>query len=324
MGLGSVSLALVAYAVSTYEPESIEGRLIPSHLRRQVKWKTINAEDIERGTTVPAHTNVILHFPLSIDKISRSVAFGRRGETVRYWGYCFPHNVSLALRIPRRGFPGRLFLSEEERRVRREKEMKIRRGKFSIYKNLNEEDLNEERFNRGRIRHQVDVFEGETSCYIMTQEPLPLGTDEDRDGANIALEKEWGSDPLVRDTDGDGISDGIEILDLHTHVLTRDSDGDGLIDGFEDMNRNGQLEKNETDPLNRDSDRDGLCDGICREGPGGSILRGEDVNLNGEVDDGETNPLSPDSDGDGIFDDQEYYNCVLETGGDCKYSSFNL
>jgi hypothetical protein len=38
------------------------------------------------------------------------------------------------------------------------------------------------------------------------------GGDADRDGLGDAVEPGWGSDPFVSDTDGDGVSDGVEVL----------------------------------------------------------------------------------------------------------------
>lgn len=73
-------------------------------------------------------------------------------------------------------------------------------------------------------------------------------------------------------------------------VGRRDTDGDGLTDGMEDRNGNGRLDPGETHYLYADTDGDGLWDSL------------EDRNLNGRVDDGETDPRNPDSDGDGDWD----------------------
>ena len=42
----------------------------------------------------------------------------------------------------------------------------------------------------------------------------------------------YGTDPLVADTDGDGLDDGDEIT-LGTNPLVQDTDGDGIIDSKE-------------------------------------------------------------------------------------------
>jgi len=81
------------------------------------------------------------------------------------------------------------------------------------------------------------------------------------------------TDPCLTDTDGDGIQDGTEIgltqddigPDTDTGVfipdadpstttdpLNVDSDGDGFLDGEEDLNHNGVVDGNETDPNTAD------------------------------------------------------------------------
>lgn len=62
-----------------------------------------------------------------------------------------------------------------------------------------------------------------------------------------------GTDPLRADTDGDGLSDGLEVNVYGTGPTKADSDGDGLADG-EEVGLG-------TNPLSADSDGDGLKDG---------------------------------------------------------------
>ncbi len=86
------------------------------------------------------------------------------------------------------------------------------------------------------------------------------------------------------DTDGDGISDGRELLVFGTSTNAADSDGDGLDDAAE-------IGQYECDPLDPDTDDDGLTDGW-------EALHG-------------FNPLAPadavlDSDGDGLSNLAEY------------------
>ncbi len=228
-----------------------------------------------------------------------------------------------------RGFPGRVFLSEKERQVRRDEEKERRRSDFTLLRDFSEARLNEAEFNRGRVRHQMEIFKGGTTCYIMTESPIPIGTDTDNDGVNEYLEIEYKTDPLIADTDGDGLKDGLEIFYLESNPTMRDTDNDGIVDGLEDLNRNGYYDFGETNPLDLDSDRDGLCDGLCRVGTNGSVVRGEDINLNSKVDTGETDPRKEDSDGNGIMDEQEYFNCIMRTGSGsgtrtCNYSAFRV
>ena len=61
------------------------------------------------------------------------------------------------------------------------------------------------------------------------------------------------SDPNSVDGDGDGVSDVLELTEYGTDPLARDSDRDGLTDSYE-------LE-NGTDPTNPDTDGDGWVDG---------------------------------------------------------------
>jgi len=110
--------------------------------------------------------------------------------------------------------------------------------------------------------------------------------DADCDGIPDWEEEEIGTNPQNRDTDGDGIWDGIEIGRYSTkdpacegffpknllpptritNPLRKDSDCDGLSDGDEDKNKNGRFEPElgETDPTNPDTDEDGLWDGVER------------------------------------------------------------
>lgn len=318
--LGTLSLVLVAYGFSQKgSGNGLEGRLLPDHLQERAEWATITAEMIMSGSSIPASTNVIIHIPEEVTRITRKVLFGRVGDEVRYWGYCFPDDLNDASAKARRGFPGDLFLSEAERDARRQRLVDERRRTFSVFKNLTDTDLNETQ-NRlaSRIRHQVEVFTGGTSCYVMTQRSMPIGVDFDGDGLNSALERGFGSDVLNPDSDGDGILDGLEVFGQNTHPTKRDSDGDGIIDGVEDANRNGRYDPGETLPMVWDTDRDGLCDGLCKVNKG-QDLRGEDKNLNGiyEADLGEYDPRTDDSDGDGILDEHEVYLCVLGGGDDC-------
>ncbi|NVJ23317.1 MULTISPECIES: adventurous gliding motility lipoprotein CglD [Myxococcus] len=118
------------------------------------------------------------------------------------------------------------------------------------------------------------------------------------------------TDPGKRDTDGDGIRDGVEVgrtssvdpncsfrADMDPSSVTSpvkaDTDGDGIPDGLEDTNRNGAREVGETDPNAIDSDGDGLADGV------------EDANHSGTVSPGETDPRKRDTDGDGLSDGLE-------------------
>jgi hypothetical protein len=97
----------------------------------------------------------------------------------------------------------------------------------------------------------------------------------------IAWYENPGTDPLVPDSDGDGLLDGAEVTVHRTDPNQADSDGDGLSD-FDEVNLYP------TDPLDEDSDDDGLSDFD-------------------EVDTYATDPMSPDTDGDGYRDGPEVW-----------------
>lgn len=107
-------------------------------------------------------------------------------------------------------------------------------------------------------------------------DPTDAGRDEDMDGLSNAEEYAAGSNPLVADTDGDGLDDSAEVRVHGTSPARSDTDGDGLNDGDE-------IGVHGTDPLQRDSDADGLDDGV-------------------EIAEHLTDPLAQDTDADG-FDD---------------------
>ncbi len=64
-----------------------------------------------------------------------------------------------------------------------------------------------------------------------------------------------GTDPKNPDTDGDGLSDGVEVNQYGTNPKIQDTDGDTLSDGKE-------VNELKTSPLNKDTDGDGLYDNV--------------------------------------------------------------
>ena len=75
----------------------------------------------------------------------------------------------------------------------------------------------------------------------------PLVADTDGDGLIDGAEVSIGSDPLDADTDDDGLSDGHEFFVRFTNALSVDTDGDGVQDGTE-----VGLTLNDVDPLETD------------------------------------------------------------------------
>src|SRR5262245_56431754 len=72
----------------------------------------------------------------------------------------------------------------------------------------------------------------------VSQDAAPSEGDTDGDGWSDAEEIAYGSDPLNRDYDADGLLDGQEVYQFGTDPLNNDTDGDGLLDG-EEVNQSG-------------------------------------------------------------------------------------
>lgn len=285
----------------------------------QDQWVVIEEQEVMSGATVPPNVNVVFHVPLEVAKINREVLLGLKGKNVRYWGYCYPENTAAEIVDRRTGLKGLIFLSEKEREVRATQARETA-PKFSL-SNLPTKDDVIRAAARPQviIKHQIDFFKGGQLCYIMTEQPLAIGLDDDGDRLNTRLEHDLDTDPLIEDSDGDGILDGIEVR-YDTSPVLRDTDLDGIIDGIEDVNWNGIIDTDELDPRAVDTDRDGLCDGQCRKklSNGQLLYVGEDRNLNGTVDNGETDPRLSDTDGDGTHDFQEYLACLTKGKRACK------
>ena len=71
--------------------------------------------------------------------------------------------------------------------------------------------------------------DGLTNLEEFLNNTYPYSNDSDNDGDEV---KNYGTNPLVADTDGDGLEDGDEII-LGTDPLVQDTDGDGVIDSKE-------------------------------------------------------------------------------------------
>ncbi|MGA9120930.1 MAG: OmpA family protein, partial [Bacteroidota bacterium] len=126
--------------------------------------------------------------------------------------------------------------------------------------------------------------------------------DDDHDGLSNIEERRYGTDPRNPDTDGDGVSDGLEVKKYHTNPLKSDTDGDGLTDGDEAL-------KYRTDPLKYDTDGDGLSDGEevtkYHTDPLKWDTDGDGLSDGDEVHKYHTDPLKVDTDGDGLSDWEE-------------------
>ena len=187
--------------------------------------------------------------------------------------------------------------------------------------------------------------------------PDDADTDDDGvlDGEEPAGNVDTDGDGIVNaldpDSDGDGLFDGTELgLDCSnpdtdlgaghcvadaddgatvTDPLDPDTDNGGLPDGVEDVNHNGAVDPNETDPSNQqgddamaqDSDGDGLPDAYeisvggdpnDSDSDDDGVPDGIEIDPAGDADgDGIPNFLDADSDNDGLFDGTEMgYGCL--------------
>ncbi len=118
-----------------------------------------------------------------------------------------------------------------------------------------------------------------------------IKTDTDEDKIADDLEKLIGTEPLSEDSDGDELTDYEELYMFYRYnPLIRDSDDNGIIDSDEDADEDGLSNlyelNGETDPMLRDTDEDGLND-------------------YDEIEVYKTESLEKDTDGDGASDGKE-------------------
>ncbi len=139
-----------------------------------------------------------------------------------------------------------------------------------------------------------------------------LDEDTDGDGLTNGLEEAIGTDPGLTDTDGDELSDYQELYLTWTDPLLIDTDNNGVSDANEDLDGDGLGNLDEitrgTDTGNPDTDRDDLSDyaevyeygtdPLNPDSDGDTLSDGDDVLLG-------FSPLLPDTDNNGILDCNE-------------------
>ena len=139
-------------------------------------------------------------------------------------------------------------------------------------------------------------------------------SDRDNDGLGKCEEEKLGTNPRNPDTDGDGLTDGEEVLVYKTNPLQTDTDLDGLSDFDE-------VKKYKTDPLKADTDGDGLNDGEevlkYKTNPLNADTDNDGLNDGDEVIKYKTDPNKADTDGDGLKDGEEVHgvNVDLKVAG---------
>ncbi len=146
--------------------------------------------------------------------------------------------------------------------------------------------------NDGAIAFEYDPGTGEI---VLDDEGLPVEVAEPTDPLKlVAVEDLDGIEGVRADGDGDededGLFDGDEVLIHGTDPCSSDTDGDGLTDDVEVVSC--------TDPTNADTDNDGLSDGV--ETDTGTDPCDADSDDDGCDDGVDPNPVtfSPDNDGD--------------------------
>lgn len=133
-------------------------------------------------------------------------------------------------------------------------------------------------------------------------------------GLELVYALGYGTDPLVRDSDGDEVTDGDEAYTHCTDPLAIDTDGDGLTDGWE--------VGHSSNPLLTDTDGDTLPDGweatyswpLTVFNDPGADPDGDGLNNVQEAALG-TNPEKPDTDDDELGDGDECSFVQITDGG---------
>ncbi len=164
--------------------------------------------------------------------------------------------------------------------------------------------------------YSVHQYSGGTAG---NKETTDQETDTDGDGLSDDIEDCLGTDKNQKDTDGDGLSDYEELYYTLTDPLMRDTDENGIEDGQEDIDGDGLDNLTElsygTDPLCADTDSDNLTDyqeiyeyhtdPFIEDTDGDGLSDYDDVALG-------FSPLLQDTDGNGVLDPDERVEQCLE------------
>lgn len=159
----------------------------------------------------------------------------------------------------------------------------------------------------GNIKEELSNY----TVYAYTTD-IDETLDSDGDQLSNIDEIKIGTNPYQEDTDGDNLSDYLEIVHLGLNPLKMDTDDNGVMDGEEDTDEDGLTNileiKMGLEPWNQDTDYDGFADGeevnkyhtnpLKEDTDGDTLLDGIEPKLG-------FSPIKQDTDGNGIRDDKE-------------------
>lgn len=171
----------------------------------------------------------------------------------------------------------------------------------------------------GNGGNEADVPENISLYAYKPYNGASMELDTDGDGIVDGDETLWGLDYEKADSDGDGLTDFEELNIILTDPLLVDTDEDGITDDLEDVDGDGINNRMEiaygTNPLSADTDGDNLTDyeeiytyysdALKPDSDGDGLSDYDDVCLG-------FSPLLPDSDNDGILDANEKIEQIVE------------